>query len=332
MQCWAFGQPLANIAITAAARDRSSSGETGEEERTLLEITNLGTTSGRTNLTLDGAGLAAPGEAIALGPGAADRLILNFAFGSADCAHTGRRRASDRQPGGAGVAASHCACKSRSPRMKKLRQVKGLDHAGSRCRGSNAGGRQPPAVSDCGHESTADASAWQFELLAGPDLVAFEGPYVVDRSHPLTEGLSLDAIIWSAAEKNVPHGVPVITAGNRVLVADEEEASGKHRVQLAIDMQLSNLADSPEWPILIANLGHRGASALPGPAATNLQLGQLLRFTRADDVPSETPVLLRSPDGAETRIPVEGKVGEVRPDQVGLYEVRARHAAICFCL
>ena len=103
-------------------------------------------------------------------------------------------------------------------------------------------------------ESTANASAWQFELLAGPDLVAFEGPYVVDRSHPLTEGLSLDAIIWSAAEKNVPHGVPVITAGNRVLVADEEEASGKHRVQLAIDMQLSNLADSPEWPILIANL------------------------------------------------------------------------------
>jgi hypothetical protein len=115
----------------------------------------------------------------------------------------------------------------------------------------------------------------------------------------------------------------VITAGNRVLVADEEEASGKHRVQLAIDMQLSNLADSPEWPILIANLVRWRASALPGPAATNLQLGQLLRFTRADDVPSETPVLLRSPDGAETRVPIEGKVGEVRPDQVGLYEIRA---------
>ena len=60
VQCWAFGQPLANIAITAAAPTDRAAVRQARKKRTLLEITNLGTTSGRTNLTLDGAGLTAP--------------------------------------------------------------------------------------------------------------------------------------------------------------------------------------------------------------------------------------------------------------------------------
>jgi hypothetical protein len=326
-QWWAFGQPLSNMAITAAARDRSSTGVEGEEDRTLLEITNLGSTSTRTNLALEGAGLAAPQrKSIELGPAAASRLIMNFASGSTEL-----RATLDEDE-----LTIDNAVVLVSPRRAPLRvqvAVADAEGAGARLHSSitralEAAGQtllvdSRPQLVIADNASSPDSGAWQFELLAGPDPVAFEGPYVVDRSHPLAEGLSLDAIIWSASEKSVPRGVPVITAGNRVLVADEEEASGQHRVQLAIDMQMSNLADSPEWPILIANLVRWRAAALPGPATTNLQLGQLLRFTRADDGPSEVPVVMRLPDGAEQRLPVEGKVGEVRPDQVGLYQISA---------
>ena len=71
--------------------------------------------------------------------------------------------------------------------------------------------------------------------------MSYEGPFVLDRSHPLTEGLSLDAIIWSAARELLPAGTPVVTAGNRVLMADSEDASGRHKLQMVLEPELSNL-------------------------------------------------------------------------------------------
>ncbi len=269
MQWWAFGHPLPNVAITAAARDRSSGGEAGEEDRTLLEVTNLGATGAGTNLVLQGAGLGEPQrKAIALGRGEASRLIMNFASGSPEL----RAKLDDDE-----LAIDNLVVLV-SPRRAPLRvqvAVADSEGAGTKLKGAitralEAAGQtlsvdSRPQLLIADKASSPDSDAWQFDLLAGPDAVAFDGPYVVDRSHPLTAGLSLDAIIWAAAEKSTPRGVPVITAGNRVLVADEEQASGKHHVQLAIDMQLSNLADSPEWPILIANLVRSRGGGAAGP-------------------------------------------------------------------
>lgn len=327
VQWWAFGQPLSNTAITAAARERSSGGETGEEDRTLLEITHLGSTGTRAGLVLQGANLGEPQRTtLDLGAGAASRLIMTFVSGSAEL----RAKLNDDE------LAIDNEVVLVSPRRAPVRvqiAVAGDERAGDKLKGAitralEAAGQtlvvdSRPQLIIADRASAPDSDAWQFELLGGTDAVAFEGPYVVDRSHPLTEGLSLDAIIWSAAENNVPHGVPVITAGNRVLVADEEHASGKHHVQLAIDMELSNLADSPEWPILIANLVRWRAAALPGPAATNLQLGQLLRFTLVEEPTRDTQVVVKRPDGSEQSVIAEGKRHEVRPDQIGLYNVRA---------
>ncbi len=173
------------------------------------------------------------------------------------------------------------------------------------------------------HPPTASADAWQLEILRGPDAVSYQGPYVLDRSHPLTEGLSLEAVIWSAAPKAIPAGSPVVTAGNVVLLADSEDVVGRHKLQLAIDPDLSNLTDSPDWPILIANLVRWRLAALPGPAATNVRLGQPLRITLTDDAAAAAEATLVPPDGAEQKLAIHGKQLEIQPEQIGLYKVQA---------
>ena len=82
----------------------------------------------------------------------------------------------------------------------------------------------------------------------------------MDRSHPLTEGLSLRGVIWGAGKGAALDGAPVIMAGGVPLVADTELAvpggGSRHEVRIRVDWLLSTLLDSPDWPILIANV-HR---------------------------------------------------------------------------
>ena len=65
VEWWSFGQPLGNIAFTAATRDTSVGGASGQEDRVLLEVTNFGTAPARTELVLEGADLAAAGSQVA---------------------------------------------------------------------------------------------------------------------------------------------------------------------------------------------------------------------------------------------------------------------------
>ena len=166
-------------------------------------------------------------------------------------------------------------------------------------------------------------AAWQLQMLRRPAAVSYEGPFVLDRIHPLTEGLSLDAVIWSAARELVPAGTPVITAGNRVLMADSEDASGRHKLQMLLEPELSNLTANPDWPILVANLVRWCLAATPGPAASNVRLGQTLRVTLSDDASTAGKATVIAPDDTEQSLPIHGKQLEVHPDQVGLYQVRA---------
>ena len=83
VQWWSFGQPLGNVALTAATRDTSVGGSSGQQDRVLLEVTNFGTTPARTELVLKGADLgSASRKSLDLDAGTASRMILNLAPGS----------------------------------------------------------------------------------------------------------------------------------------------------------------------------------------------------------------------------------------------------------
>ena len=56
---------------------------------------------------------------------------------------------------------------------------------------------------------------------------AYIGPFIVDNSHPLAEGISLEGVdLGSGAWTNSPGEVPVILAGNTPLLSVREDAWG----------------------------------------------------------------------------------------------------------
>ena len=45
------------------------------------------------------------------------------------------------------------------------------------------------------------AEAWYMRVITEPDASAYLGPFVIDLTHPLTEGLSLGGVVWGAGVK-----------------------------------------------------------------------------------------------------------------------------------
>ena len=114
LEWWSFGRPLGNIAFTAASRDTSVGGATGQEDRVLLEVTNFGAAPARTELVLEGADLDAPGRKpleLDRRRGEPDDLESRRGFGRVT-GDVGPRRAGDRQRGGPGVAAPPTAARA----------------------------------------------------------------------------------------------------------------------------------------------------------------------------------------------------------------------------
>ena len=122
---------------------------------------------------------------------------------------------------------------------------------------------------------------------------AWIGPFLLERRRvpgdgegpPLLTGLSLEGVVWSAAPGELP-GLPLVLAGEQALLT-EESVRGGIRLHLNLDPFRSNLAASPDWPILLSNLVEHVRHGLPGPLDVNVRVGGELAYRflgRPDDV------------------------------------------------
>src|SRR5262249_13690421 len=132
-------------------------------------------------------------------------------------------------------------------------------------------------------------------------------------------GLSLRGVIWGAGKQAGLEGAPVVMAGNVPLLADAESPSGRHTLRLRLRPDLSTLQDSPNWPVLFANLVQWRASALPGLSRANVRLGEDPTLT----LDAAERVRLAAPDGTSRAVPVQNRRVVARAEQVGVYELQA---------
>jgi hypothetical protein len=170
--------------------------------------------------------------------------------------------------------------------------------------------------------------SWAVRVISEPDADAFTGPFVFDRTHPLTEGISLPGVIWAGGKGPLP-GAPVVMAGNVPLLTDVESASGRHEVRLRLRRDLSRLTESPAWPALIWNLVEWRLSALPGLDRANVRLGEEVTWTPT--VAAETVEITR-PGMAQLSTPVRGRGVTVRGDRPGVYRLRAGTESVEFAV
>lgn len=158
-------------------------------------------------------------------------------------------------------------------------------------------------------------NTWSLSFGRGTD-TAWIGPFLLDRSHPLTEGVHLEGTVWMGSADVEPPGTPVISSGNRALLA-EERIGNRRLLRANLDPVATNLARSPDWPILLSNWSEARRAELPGPSSVNLVQGETLSWLGLS--PGEHRLTL--PDGSERFLSVGERLVIDRLDQLGEYRL-----------
>ncbi|OJH42573.1 vWA domain-containing protein [Cystobacter ferrugineus] len=104
----------------------------------------------------------------------------------------------------------------------------------------------------------------------------FVGPFFAEKGHPLLDDVQLGGVRWAAGAE-APPGRPLVTAGEAVLLSEEEG-----RVHLNVDLSRSNVQRTSAWPVLLGNVVREARRAREGFTRRQFPLGEPLAVvTRA---------------------------------------------------
>ncbi len=316
----AFGKDSSNVAIVNATRTANDAGE-----RCMIEIVNLSREAAKATLVVeDYADLAATQARqlaaydLDLAPNAGNRVVFNLKPGAGPM----RARIADDALAIDNVAVllpqsrKHVRVELRIGDEKLKASVeKALLAAGI----AELNSRSAELVFADDEQITERGSeTWTVQFIAEHDAVSYAGPFVIDRGHPLAEGLSLDGVVW-AAGRTPSAGRPIITAGDVALLTDVERA-GSHNLRWRLKPDLSTLQDTPAWPVLIWNLIDWRASQAPGFKQANVRLGSSAVLTVREGVRT---INIQPPNGAASEVPAGGQSLAIKAETWGVYEVTA---------
>ncbi|MGC1275500.1 MAG: BatA and WFA domain-containing protein [Planctomycetaceae bacterium] len=151
--------------------------------------------------------------------------------------------------------------------------------------------------------------------------VDLAGPYVIDKRDLLTDAVVLGGVVWGGVQEVSLTVSPLISTGPYPLFSRLDGTPTKAYL-LNIDMAQSNLADSPDWPILVANLVAAVRDDQPGLRRWNYRSGETvtLRLPPAAEQGGAT-LTLTGPDG--DRPVARAQTVEITPPATpGVYVLR----------
>jgi hypothetical protein len=287
-----LGKPLGNWALTHAARTRERAEDGGEQERVFVTLTSFA----REERSLTVRALAGAQELVrreeTLAPGAR----AHFAFTLPEGVGPVEVRLD------ADAFTLDDAVLLAPPPRRVLALAAELTHEELALLGLSAGAdggierwlelvehsiAAPSAASAhlvLAHARAAPPQAWTLVLdplgSARRDLI---GPFLAERTSALLEGMTLEGSVWSVDPALVLPGAPVVSAGNDPILTAEQLGT-RTDWHLNLDPARSSLQRSPDWPILLVNLAERRREALPGPARTNLGVGERFVHRPGDEL------------------------------------------------
>jgi hypothetical protein len=213
-------------------------------------------------------------------------------------------------------------------RLKQPRGQMALDKALAAIAGTANATSGHLAFLDAGTTAAPVPGVWRARfgrssapLATAGDPIDVIGPFVLEKRHPLVQGVTLAGIVWTGVVPLSPNAVhPVASAGDLPLIGAliEPAAAGSPSFVFNLDLERSNLIRSPDWPILISNLVEMRRRELPGPERWNYRVGEWIRI-RFDQQPAAT---LRLRMGAlERELPSTRLVEFVAPAPGGLAQI-----------
>ena len=331
MELLALGEPLNNVAFTAARWEPATNGQPGE---LYLRIANLGRTA--TDVTVRGARdsnlvfsqqltVSGSGEQPLVIPVPAGLGRLNV---SLECADDGLAvdntvQLIEPQPRLVRLAVT-LAADSRELRLVQkalsaLPEMTLADPADADLIIGDAS-QLPPSRRGLWWLGIGPLDTSEEARKQSVDLI---GPYLLERQHPLLEGITLGGVVWGGVQPTKLRLTPIISVDRTPLLA-RLEGTDTTAWLMNIDLNRSNLGDSPDWPILFANLIEQRRDALPGLRRWNYRLGEsvLLRVPPMREG-AESELSLQAP-GGRSRVLVRDRqdVVQTHPlDEPGIYRI-----------
>jgi len=308
----AFGAPLDNVAIVNASRTAF-----GDQDRCLLEIANFSGVPRPTRVTVQTGTNAPQMSLLSLGAHESQRLVFNLPSAAPALRAT-------LEPD---ALAEDNEVQLLPPIRKRVRVQVALSNELSAAlanrtlaaTGLRAALSENPELVIRESDSVISSNSWNLCWRSDGATNAYTGPFIVDNSHPLAKGVSLEGAIWAGAEgTNRPQEVPVILAGNVPLLSVREDVAGRRHLTLNFNPGLSTLQDTPDWPVMFWNILSWRISEMPGLRESNARLGTEVILKTSGEA-----VTVLQPDGTTTAFAKTGGELALETPMPGVYSVRA---------
>ncbi len=306
----AFGVSLDNAAFVNASRTAF-----GDQDRCLLEVANFSSAPRTVRLIVQTGTNAPQGSLLALAAHEDHRLVFNLPA-AAPALHA------SLEPD---ALAEDNEVQLLPPVRRHVRVQVALTNAAEaaladrtlEATGLRAAVTQNPELLIHETDTVTGSNAWSLCWRSAGATNAYTGPFIVDNSHPLGQGLALEGTLWAgSAATNAPGVTPVILAGNVPLLSVREDVAGCRHLTLNFDPGLSTLQNTPDWPILFWNLLNWRQSELPGLQESNARLGTEVTLKTTDEA-----VTVTQPDGAQTQFAKTGGELALETPMPGIYSV-----------
>jgi hypothetical protein len=288
LQWRSFGRPADNAAIVNATRTAH-----GDEDRCLIEVANFSKSAHSGRLLVRTGSNNVQQTSLSLGPQEQQRFVFNLPKSEQLLTADLERDALDIDNG----------VQLLPPIRKKVRvrvaltnsEYSELVERTLTATGLRAALSENPELVIHHSSTSPGTNSWSLNWQIGSDYKAYTGPFVIDSSHPLAQGLALEGVVWAASSlTNSSDDIPVVMAGNVPLLSVREDLSGRRFLTLNFNPELSSLQRAPDWPVLLWNILEWRANEVPGLAECNARLG--------------AEVLLRTSGGAVTVLQPDGTV------------------------
>ena len=306
MEVLGLGRPLENLALSAAGWDYDSQAARGE---LFFRVANYGVRPKTVSITAaaDGATLFEGSTEVAAGgetpfhfevPGGLGRLDIEIAVAGDGLALD--NRVTLIEPG---IRTVHAAVQLPADTDAELvrRVLAALPDVEA---GSSS--RFDLLIGDGDQRLDLDPDQWWFgigPLAPGADgdteSAALTGPFILNKQHPLLEGITLNGVIWGGIQQTDLEMTPLVSCDRQPLLG-QLAGSETTAFLMNIDLSRSNISRTLDWPVLLANLVEMRRNALRGLRRWNYRVDETvsLRVPRPD--PADEPdLVLVDPNGAE---------------------------------
>ena len=322
---WAMGESRANIAFINATRTVAQ-----DKQRCLLEIANLSSVKGETELVIDvGEPAGARKNRLSLNPGQIHRMIIEL---GEDAPVLHARLGDDALDMDNEVVLMPAPTRpvrvAMDLRNGELAEAIGRAlEATDMVRLTNV--QTELLITDKADGGAPTESQWIVRVQEEDEPQSYLGPFILDKAHPLAEGVYLQGVVWAAGRAGEVAGRPIVMAGNVPLITDREAGGGGREILIRLRPDLSTLTESASWPILWWNILNYRQHETPGLMKVNLRLGTdaIVRLpSQVERIELTTPAGPRPiPQSRQGRL-------IVRPESAGVYEVTTDKGNFAFAV